>query len=90
MSMLRTLWQALCPSSPLLHSPLQSLPSLCQAHTHQALEQPRWPGDDDHQLLHQLRDEGDLGALGSLVGLWGAQQHLRVPALNSEFLCLTC
>lgn len=30
---------------------------------YQALEQPRWPGDDDEQLADQLHDEAHFGAI---------------------------
>lgn len=47
-----------------------------KAQTHQALQQPSWSRYDDHQLLYQLGNKGNLGALGSLVGLWRAAHHI--------------
>lgn len=40
-----------------------------QCFSHQTLQQARRPGDDDHQLLDELRDEGNLHALRALVSL---------------------
>lgn len=57
---------------------------------YQALKQPSWSCNDNHQLLHKLGNKGNLGALGSLVGLWRAENHIMVLAVNSPFLYVRC
>lgn len=37
--------------------------------THQALQEPGRPGDDDEDLLNEQRDDGHFLALRPLVGL---------------------
>lgn len=63
-----------------MHSP--------EEQTYQALKQSSWSCNDNHQLLHKLSNEGNLGALGSLVGLWRAERHIMALAVNSSILYL--
>lgn len=82
------LLKAFCSLSPQTHTRLfRSYTHSPKDQTYQALEQPSWSGNDNHQLLHKLGNEGNLGALGSLVGLWRAEHHIMVLAVNSSFLC---
>lgn len=79
--------KALCSLSPQTHARLfRSHMDSPEDQTYQALKQPSGSRDDNHQLLHKLGNEGDLGALWSLVGLWRAEHHIMVLAVNSSFL----
>lgn len=91
MKIWRFLLKASCSLSPQTHTRLfRSHMHSPKDRTYQALKQSSWSCNDNHQLLHKLGNEGNLGALGSLVGLWRAEHHLMVLAVNSSFLYVSC
>lgn len=59
------------------HSHVISVTEKRRRLSHQTLQQARRPGDDDHQLLDELRDEGDLHALRALVSLETQRRTVR-------------
>ena len=63
----KSLWICIRLVSNQKGPPLPPPPPLCVSH--QALQQPGGLRYDDEDLLHQLGDDGHLGALGALVRL---------------------